>query len=102
MGNLVLSELNDQPTEAVQRYIDHWCRRPFWPWRMPCRRLLRMELYWGLMRQVLKDQMADVAEPSPVKMTEAQHVDGKSVGTILLHGILCPERRMLIALQIKR
>ena len=61
-----------------------------------------MELYWGLMRQVLTDSMADIAEPSPVGMTEAQHVDGKSVGMFSLHGILCPERRMLIALQIKR
>ena len=46
--------------------------------------------------------MAGIAEPSPVEMTEAQHVDRKLIGTVSLHGILCPERRMLIALQIKR
>jgi len=46
--------------------------------------------------------MANTAEPSPVEMTEAQHVDGKLVGTVSLYGILCPKRRMLIALQIKR
>ena len=51
--------------------------------------------------QVLTDQMADIAELSPIEMTEAQHVDGKLVGTVSLHGILCPEQRMLIALQIK-
>ena len=55
-----------------------------------------------VMGQVLTDQMVDIAEPSPVEMTEAQHVNGKLVGTVSLHGILCPERRMLIALQIKR
>ena len=51
-----------------------------------------------IMGQVLTDQMADVAEPSIVEMTEAQHVDGKLVGTVSLHGILCLEQHMLIAL----
>ena len=56
----------------------------------------------SVMGQVLTDQMTDIAEPSPVEMTEAQYVDEKLVGTVSLHGILCQERRMLIALQIKR
>ena len=55
-----------------------------------------------VMRQVLTNQMADTAKPSPVEMIEAQHVEGKLVGTVSLHGILCPEWHMLIALQIKR
>ena len=54
------------------------------------------------MGQVLTDQMANIAEPSPIEITEAQHVDEKLVGTVSLHGILCPEWGMLIALQIKR
>ena len=52
-------------------------------------------------RQVLVDLVAEIAEPPLNEMTEAQHIDGKSVGTVSLHRALCPEWYMLIALQIK-
>ena len=48
--------------------------------------------------QFLTDLVAETAEPLPDEMTEAQHVDGKLVGTVSLHGILCPKRCMLITL----
>ena len=51
--------------------------------------------------QVLMNLVAKIAEPSSDEMTEAQHMDGKSVGTVLLRRILCPEWYMLMALQIK-
>ena len=51
--------------------------------------------------QVLTDLTAETAKPLLDEMIKAQHVDGKLVGTVLLHGILCPEWCMLIALQIK-
>ena len=51
--------------------------------------------------QVLTDLAAETTEPLPGELTEAQHVDGKLVGTVSLHGILCLEWCMLIALQIK-
>ena len=51
--------------------------------------------------QVLMDLVAETAEPSSDEMTEAQHIDGKLVNTVLLHGILCLEWYMLMALQIK-
>ena len=51
--------------------------------------------------QVLMDLVAEVAEPSPVEMIEAQHIDGKLVDMVSLRGILCPEWYMLLALQIK-
>ena len=51
--------------------------------------------------QVLTDLVAEIVESSPVEMTEAQHIDGKLVDTVLLHGILCPELYMLLALQIE-
>ena len=40
--------------------------------------------------QVLMNLVAEIAEPSSDEMTEVQHMDGKSVGTVLLRRILCP------------
>ena len=54
-----------------------------------------------VMGQVLTDLVADIAKPSPVEMTEAQHIGGKLVDMALLHAILYPEWYMLMALQIK-
>ena len=51
--------------------------------------------------QVLMDLVTEIVEPSPDEMTEAQHINGKLVDTVLLRGILCPEWYMLMALQIK-
>ena len=51
--------------------------------------------------QVLTNLVVEIVEPSSDEMTEAQHMDGKSVGTVLLRRILCPEWYMLMALQIK-
>ena len=51
--------------------------------------------------QFLSNLATETAEPLPDEMTEAQHVNGKLVGTVSLHGILCPEWCVLIALQIK-
>ena len=48
VGNWCFSELNAQHTKAMQRYIDHWWRRPFWLWCMLRRRFLCTEQYWGL------------------------------------------------------
>ena len=47
------------------------------------------------------DLVAEIAEPPSGEMTEAQQMDGKLVGTVLLHRTLCPEGYMLIVLQIK-
>ena len=78
---------------------------------MPCRGSLRTELYWGLLisniylvppsRARFTDLVAKDVEPSPSEMIETQHIDGKLVDTVSLHGILCPEWYMLLALQIK-
>ena len=54
-----------------------------------------------VMGQVLSDLVVDSTEPSPVEMTEAQHIGGKLVDTASLHTILYPEWYMLMALQIK-
>ena len=51
--------------------------------------------------QVLMDLAAETTEPLLGELIEAQHVDGKLVGTVSLHGILCPKWCMLTALQIK-
>ena len=51
--------------------------------------------------QVLVDLVAEIAESLANEMTEAQHIDGKSVGTVLLHRTLFPNRYMLMVLQIK-
>ena len=51
--------------------------------------------------QALTNLVAEIAEPSPVEMTEAQHIGGKLVNTALLCAILYPEWYMLMALQIK-
>ena len=51
--------------------------------------------------QALTNLVAEIAEPSPVEMTEAQHIGGKLVNTALLRAILYPEWYMLMALQIK-
>ena len=51
--------------------------------------------------QVLTDLVAEIAKPPSNEMTEAQHMDGKSVGTVSLHRTLCPEGYMLMVLQIK-
>ena len=51
--------------------------------------------------QVLTDLVVEIAELSSDEMTEAQHMDGKSVGTVLLRRILYPKWYMLMALQIK-
>ena len=47
------------------------------------------------------DLVAEIAEPLLDEMTEAQQMDGKSIGTVLLHRTLCPKGYMLIVLQIK-
>ena len=51
--------------------------------------------------QVLVDLVTEIAESPANEMTEAQHMDGKSVGTVLLHMTLGPDRYMLMVLQIK-
>ena len=51
--------------------------------------------------QVLTDLVAEIAEASSGEMTEAQHMDGKSVGTVPLYMTLCPDGYMLMVLQIK-
>ena len=51
--------------------------------------------------QVLVDLVIEIAESPANEMTEAQHMDGKSVGTVLLHMTLGPDRYMLMVLQIK-
>ena len=51
--------------------------------------------------QVLTDLVVEIAELSSNEMTEAQHMDGKLVDTVSLHGIFCLEWYMLMALQIK-
>ena len=51
--------------------------------------------------QVLVDLVAEIAESLANEMTEAQHIDGKSVGTVSLHKTLCPNGYMLMVLQIK-
>ena len=51
--------------------------------------------------QVLMNLVAEIAEPSSDEMTEAQHMDGKSVGTVPLYMTLCPDGYMLMVLQIK-
>ena len=51
--------------------------------------------------QVLVDLVAEIAESLANEMTEAQHIDGKSVGTVSLHRTLCPNGYMLMVLQIK-
>ena len=52
-----------------------------------------------VMGQVLTDLVADIAEPSPVEMTKAQHIGGKLVDTASLRVILYSEWYMLMALQ---
>ena len=47
------------------------------------------------------DLVAEIVEPPSSEMTEAQQMDGKLVGTVLLHRTLCLEGYMLIVLQIK-
>ena len=51
--------------------------------------------------QVLTDLVAEITEPPSDEMTEAQHMDGKSIGMASLHRTLCPEGYMLMVLQIK-
>ena len=51
--------------------------------------------------QVLKDLVAEIAEPPSNEMTEAQHMDGKLVGMVSLHRTLCLEGYILMVLQIK-
>ena len=51
--------------------------------------------------QVLVDLVAEIAESLANEMTEAQHIDGKSVGMVLLHRTLFPNGYMLMVLQIK-
>ena len=51
--------------------------------------------------QVLVDLVAEIAESLANEMTEAQHIDGKSVGTVLLHRTLFPNGYMLMVLKIK-
>ena len=51
--------------------------------------------------QVLMDLVAEIAESLANEMTEAQHINGKSVGTVLLHRTLFPNGYMLMVLQIK-
>ena len=51
--------------------------------------------------QVLVDLVAEIAESLANEMTEAQHIDGKSVDTVLLHRTLFPNGYMLMVLQIK-
>ena len=76
-------------------------------WRIaPCRTILGAFNIKYIPRasakgQVLTNLVAEVIEPSLDEMTEAQHMDGKSVGTVLLHRILYPKWYMLMALQIK-
>ena len=53
------------------------------------------------MGQVLTDLVVEIAELSPIEMTEAQHIGGKLVDTTSLRVILYPEWYMLMALQIK-
>ena len=47
------------------------------------------------------DLVAKIAEPLSEEMTEAQQMDGKSVGTVSPHRTLCPKGYMLMVLQIK-
>ena len=51
--------------------------------------------------QVLTNLVVEIIEPSSNKMTEAQHMDGKSVSTVSLHRTFCLEGYMLMVLQIK-
>ena len=51
--------------------------------------------------QVLANLVAEIAESLANEITEAQHIDGKSVGTVSLHKTLCPNGYMLMVLQIK-
>ena len=51
--------------------------------------------------QVLTDLVVEIAKPPSDEITEAQQMNGKSVGTVSLHRTLCPEEYMLMVLQIK-
>ena len=51
--------------------------------------------------QVLTDLVAEIAKPPSDEITEAQQMNGKSVGTVSLHKTLCLEEYMLMVLQIK-
>ena len=57
--------------------------------------------YTSVKSQVLMDLVAEIAQPPSNEKTEAQHMDGKSVGTVSLHRTFYPEGYMLMALQIK-
>ena len=58
-------------------------------------------LHTAVKGQVLADLVTEIAESPTSEMTEAQHMDGKSVGTVLLHRTLGLDGYMLMALQIK-
>ena len=49
VGIWCFSEFNAQCIEAMQRDINHWRSRPFWPWRMLRGGLLHGKQYWGLL-----------------------------------------------------
>ena len=48
--------------------------------------------------QVLADLVVEIAESPTNEMTEAQHMNEKSVGTVLLYRTLCPNGYMLMVL----
>ena len=51
--------------------------------------------------QVLTNLVAEIAKYLSEEMTEAQQMDGKSVGMVLPQRTLCPDGYMLMVLQIK-
>ena len=48
--------------------------------------------------QVLTDLVVEIAKPPSDEITEAQQINGKSVGTVSLHRTLCPEEYMMMVL----